>query len=483
MAYLKGNDGTVYPTWPMWVLSAVIVVDAVDMSILRGVLPHIQEDFELSDFQLGLLSFAFIFVNTLVAIPAGWVADRFRRNRLIGWTLVSWSLLSASAAGAWNFGSLFAARAALGFGQAIDDPASTSMLADYYPADVRGRMFSVQQIAGIAGGGIGIGLAGAIASGIGWRWAFLIMGIPGSLVALACFRLREPRRGEADGIIVAERSPTAGLGMVELSKLATRELVSELKVIFGIPTMRYILVGISAALFTASGVGAWLTIYHDRYSGMSAAEAAGATAGVLALGGIAGTLWGGRTADIVMARVGGMSGRIVVVVQSIFGCLVFFLLSFSVPMVPLRLLLQAVGMFAGAMAFPGLRSAMMDVTPAESRGVGVSAFALTSALFGTAAAPPIVGFLSDQLDSLVGAFYVVTPPVMIGALILLRAKDTIERDAMQLVTAMAEQSQAAAAALDAAVAAHDHHDPEHDPDQPPAEVAVSDAPEGATDDA
>jgi sugar phosphate permease len=83
------------------------------------------------------------------------------------------------------------------------------------------------------------------------------------------------------------------------------------------------LVGVSVLLFTASGIGAWLTIYHHRYSGMSEGEAAGVTASILVLGGIAGTLWGGRMADRVFGRMRG--GRIVVVVQAIIACMVLFI--------------------------------------------------------------------------------------------------------------------------------------------------------------
>ena len=166
---------------PLVLLSAVTLVDQVDTSILRGVLPLIQDDFDLADWQLGALGFAFVFVNALAGIPAGWVADRVRRTRLIGWTLLSWSALSVLSAISRSFGQLFVARATLGFGQAIDDPASTSLLADTYPAQVRGRVFSVQQVTSFVGAGIGIGLGGVVGGAFGWQWAFALVGMPGSL--------------------------------------------------------------------------------------------------------------------------------------------------------------------------------------------------------------------------------------------------------------------------------------------------------------
>src|SRR5688572_9690766 len=147
---------------PLAVLALVNLVDQTDTNILRGVLPFIEDEFHTSDFQLGALGFAFVFINALATIPAGWLADRVRRTRLIGFTLFSWSGLSALSAAAGSYLQLFGARASLGFGQAIDDPASTSLLADYYPAEVRGRVFSAQQVTSFIGAGIGIGLGGVV---------------------------------------------------------------------------------------------------------------------------------------------------------------------------------------------------------------------------------------------------------------------------------------------------------------------------------
>ena len=89
----------------MVLLGLVNLVDQVDMAILRGVLPILEDEWSLTDLQLGLLGFAFIVVNTLATIPAGWVADNYRRNKVMGWTLVSWTGLITLSATA-EFGQL-----------------------------------------------------------------------------------------------------------------------------------------------------------------------------------------------------------------------------------------------------------------------------------------------------------------------------------------------------------------------------------------
>ena len=435
---------------PLIVLSLVAFVDQVDTNILRGVLPHVTEEFRLSDFEAGLLGFAFVFVNAIATIPAGWVADRYRRTHIIGWTLLSWSGLSALSAVAMNFPSLFAARAALGIGQAVDDPSSTSLLSDYYPAHIRGRVFSYQQISVFLGGGIGLGLGGVVAAALSWRWAFALVGMPGSIIAFLCFRLREPRRGEGDGrvmtpveddgIVVGGHDAggsTAGMSIGVFLREALSSLTSELRMIFGIRTMRYVLIGVGIMLFSVAGIGYWLTIYHSRYSGMTEAQAAGVTAGTLAISGMIGTLGGGRLADRVYGA--GPAGRIRLVSNAIIICAATFMVSFLQPNVPARIALQFIGVLAISSALPALRASMMDVVPAESRGVSASAFALTSTVFGSALAPPLLGLLSDAIGSLVGAFYIVFPPIVIGSLILRRAQHTIAEDAMKILQSLSER--------------------------------------------
>jgi MFS family permease len=109
--------------------------------------------------------------------------------------------------------------------------------------------------------------------------------------------------------------------------------------------------------------------------------------------------------------------------------------------VALRILLQFIGVVAAAGAAPGLRAAMTDVVPPESRGVGASAMALTTSVFGTALAPVLVGAVSTLTGSLVAAFYITFPPVIFGLMLLLRARHTLEDDARAIVTAIVEENQ------------------------------------------
>jgi MFS family permease len=445
--------GRRFPLWPLLVMAGVSLIDQIDTAVARGVLPVLEDEWHLSDTQLGLITSVFVVVATIATIPAGWVADHYRRTRVIGWTLLSWSGLILLSATAVNYVNLLVARAIMGVGQAVDDPASTSYLGDSYPARMRGRVFSATQVSFFLGTGIGLALGGWIGETFGWRWAFAVVGLPGAVVAIAAFRLREPRRGEAElpesmtweeiaalpPREVTHASGAEGLSPGEFARLASTELISQLRMIFGIRTMRYVLIGVAALLFTVAGISTWLPIYYERYSDMSVTRATAVVGVVLGVGGLIGTIGGGWFSDQYHHRWKG--GRIVIVVWSAVLCAALFMISFAVEPVGLRIALQFVGVVAAAGCAPGLRASMTDVVPPDSRGVGASAMALTSSLLGTALAPVLVGAVSSLTGSLVTAFYVTFPPVILGLLLLLRARHTLEDDARAIVTAIYEENQ------------------------------------------
>lgn len=431
-----------YGLWPMIFLGGVNLVDWTDMAIVRGIAPVLEDEWGINDFQIGLLSFVFVVVNAVATIPAGWLADNMVRTRIIGFTMASWSGLILLSATAINYVHLLFARAVMGIGQSFDDPATTSLMGDYYPPDKRARAFSLQQVAVFAGMGLGTSLGGLVATTLGWRWAFVLVGMPGSVLAFLAFRLGEPARGgtEATGAQPPAPVPRQREPFGQFVPKMIDELRSELRFIFGIRTMRYLIIGISALLFTVTGLATWLPIYHERYSGMSVREATAVTGGVLGLGGIIGTFFGGWLADRFLAQ-RGPATRIHITVAGGTICAVLYLVSFAVPFVGLRLLLQFVGILAGATATPGLRAAMLDVVPAQSRGVGASAFALCSIVLGTAMAPPVVGLISHLTGSLVAAFYITFPAVLVGMAFLVLATKTIVQDASQMLAAMLARQQ------------------------------------------
>ena len=431
----------------MWVLGMVIMVDQIDQNIVRGVISQIQDDFHVNDAQIGVLLSAFVLVNGLVTVPAGYLADRWNRSRTIGHTVVGWSLITMMTAAAPTFGVLIGMRALLGFGQAITEPSSASLLSDYYPTSQRGRVFSNQQVMVFIGFGLGIALGGAIGSEFGWRAAFLVVGPPSLVVAGLAYTLKEPKRGAGDRMHVDATAAHDGeVEHVELFENGFRQFVRDMvrglrddfRTIWQITTLRYALVGVSALMFTVAGIGAWLPQFHERFSDMTEKQATGMVGALIIFGGIPGVLFGGHLADRFATRVKG--ARVAIPAYCIFVGNTVLILSYLPVPAALSVLLQLVGIFAITTAIPALRAGMADAVPAHLRGAGFGAFNLVSILFGAAAAPIIVGALADVWNLRV-AFLIVSPPVYVGAWILFLARNHLDADAMKIFEAVVRAMQ------------------------------------------
>ena len=426
----------------MWVLGMVIMVDQIDQNVVRGVISQIQADFHVNDAQIGVLLSAFVLVNGLVTVPAGYLADRWNRSRTIGHTVVGWSLITMLTAAAQTFGVLVGMRALLGFGQAVTEPSSASLLSDYYPTSRRGRVFSNQQVMVFIGFGLGIALGGAVGSEFGWRAAFLVVGPPSLVVAGLAYSLKEPKRGAGDRMHVdatagddteAEHVKLFEDGFRQFVRDMARGLRDDFRTILQITTLRYALVGISALMFTVAGIGAWLPQFHERFSGMTEKQATGLVGALIIFGGIPGVLFGGHLADRFATRVKG--ARVAIPAYCIFVGNTFLILSYLPVPAAASVFFQLLGIFAITTAIPALRAGMADAVPAHLRGAGFGAFNLVSILFGAAAAPIIVGALADVWNLRV-AFLIVSPPVYIGAWILFLARNHLDADAMKIFEAV-----------------------------------------------
>ena len=436
--------------WPMWVLGLVIFIDQVDQNILRGVVTPLKHDLGIGDLQIGVLLTAYTIVNGVITVPAGYLADRWNRSRTIGHTIVAWSGLTALTAAMPTYGSLLAIRSALGFGQAVTEPSAASLVGDYYPQEQRGKAFSVQQCLLLAGIGVGIGIGGIVGATLGWRAAFLVVGTPGVLIAVAVYRLREPARGAADRLHLGldgedhEQVEVSHGLFKEGFRTFVRDLLAGLRAdartILGIPTMRFALVGVSALLFTINAIGAALPQFYERDLGVGKGSAEALVGVLVVVGGIPGVMLGGRFADRYMTRVRGARMAIPAYCLLV-GSALFGISYLWVPFTP-AFALELVGIFVMSMAIPALRAGLTDAVPANLRGAGFGFFNLASIVFG-GMAPLLVFGISQATGDLRIALLVCSPPIFAGALVLLRARDHLDEDAARIfqaiVTAMQEQ--------------------------------------------
>src|SRR3954447_24861568 len=185
---------------PLILLTAVLAVDQADRYLLSSVFPLLKDDFGLTDGQLGSLSAAFLLVATLGSLPFGVLVDRTRRTRVAAWGAALWSVAMLATGLASSYAALFLARMGLGVAESSYTPASFSLLTDYYPVEERSRVLGIYQVGAVLGF-LGLPVGGLIATSWGWRAAFHLYALMGFVVAVLVWRLHEPARGVADGLL------------------------------------------------------------------------------------------------------------------------------------------------------------------------------------------------------------------------------------------------------------------------------------------
>jgi MFS family permease len=455
--------------WPMWVIGFTLLIDGMDQYIVRGASDQIKTAFHVGDTAIGLLFSAFILINGIVTLPAGYLGDRWNRTRAMALTIVLWSFISAlgGLVPTGAFGLLVVIRASLGFGQAVTDPSGSSVIADYYGTERRGRAFSIQQCLSYVGLGMGLAIGGAIGPllhGHGWRLAFFVSIIPGLVVAYLCWRLPEPSRGSADRAtvtgsgqmeIAAEaRPPLFPHGFRHFARDMGQGLRKDVGTILRIPTMRYALVGVSTVGFVVTAVATWMPNFYQNQLHQTQQAANGAFGALAILGGIPGTIVGGWIADRWVNRF--LGARVVIPAVCIVISAALFMVSFIPMAFGLVFVVQLAGFMAATACVPALRAGLSDAAPAHLRGAGFGAFNLAAVVFGSAAAPLVTSAIAEQFgDNYRTAFLLILPIAFLGAACLMLARKHIEADAAKVFEAVvmamaAEQQLEAAYAAEAA---------------------------------
>jgi MFS family permease len=183
----------------------------LDRQILTLLVPPIKADLGITDTQISLLQgFSFALFFSVMAIPFGWAVDRYNRKNLVAIGIATWSLATVYSGLSNSFTELLIARVLVGVGEATLMPAAYSILADYFPPHQRGRAFGVFMMSVFLGGGGALLFGGMILHALAgletvvlplvgatslWKAAFIVVGAPGLLVAVAMLTVKEPRRG------------------------------------------------------------------------------------------------------------------------------------------------------------------------------------------------------------------------------------------------------------------------------------------------
>jgi MFS family permease len=287
----------------------------------------------------------------------------------------------------------------LGIGEASYAPAGTSLLGDFFPRKIRGRIMAIWSAGSAFGIAAGFAGGGLIAAAFGWRPAFFVTAVPGLVIAVLAFRIREPLRGAAE-----EDGPR--LERVHDASLST---------MFGllrIATLRNTILAQTALFFVLGADAYWLPTYLTRRFDMTVGQAGTLSGAVIVVGGLVGTLVGGYLADWRRKRtpradleisIAGFVAAAVLVGLALVAPATYFVPLFLLAVVSLYL-------YTGPFTAIG-----QNVVVPSMRGSAVTLTLLIAHLFGDSYAAAAVGLLSDALGSLQLALLIVSPVALLLA--------------------------------------------------------------------
>lgn len=267
--------------YAVYALSAFVLVNVfafVDRQILAVLAEDIKADLGLSDAELGFIFGTAISVFYVIfSIPLARLADVWTRKNVLAGCVAAWSAMIFLTGCARSFVSFAVFRAGVGVGEAGCWPALMSLIADYFSPRLRSTAMSIAAAGVPIGGGLGLLLGGYVLDawhglypdpanaplGLkGWQVAFFVVAVPGPFLALWLWSLREPQRGQNEGLVEAVPS-----GAQPRPFVATiTELAATLPVLSLVPMSRHagaarrIILNLAIAFALAGGAAGLIAV-------------------------------------------------------------------------------------------------------------------------------------------------------------------------------------------------------------------------------
>lgn len=281
------NFSAAYQSWVLFMLCLAFTLNFIDRNVILVLAQSIKAEFHLSDFQLGALGgFFFGVLYTTCGIPIARLCERHNRVKVLSLALTIWSMMTALCGFASGFWQLALCRIGVGMGEAGCAPPAQSIISDYFSAKRRATAMSIYAMGVPLGSLIGVVGGGWLAQDLGWRAAFVLVGLPGIGLALIMrLTLKNPPRGGSEPL-----DPHVTATAVPSLRAVLRKLMAR-------PSFVHICIGFSLSNIAGYGIANFIITYFLREFRLglkTTSTTVGIIAGLAAMGG---TLAGGLMAD------------------------------------------------------------------------------------------------------------------------------------------------------------------------------------------
>jgi len=383
--YLFSKGYTHYIFILLWLL---YFFDYVDRMVVVSLFPFLKRDWGLTDAQCGALVSAVYWAIVLFSFPISIVIDRWSRKKSIGIMAVLWSLATMACAFTKSFGQLFAARTAIGLGEAGYAPGGTAMISALYPEKRRAFMVGLWNMSIPLGMAAGIVAGGFIATHWGWKNAFGIVALPGLLIAILFFFVKDYKTVGLEQTIQPEAS--------ESSVSPAKKKMSKMDIVRAFsrtPSLLLTYLGFAGMMFLAISLSTFLPLYFQRVHGAPLQKASLLTSGIMLMA-IIGSPLGGWIADRWMRR--RIQARLLVpAISALLTAVIYFcgMHLFSGGSVQYAILI--LGGISSMVFASSAIAVTQDVVHPGLRAISYALCVIAQNLLGSSLGPIVTGILSD----------------------------------------------------------------------------------------
>jgi MFS family permease len=411
------------PLFPLVVLFGLNAVDELDDTAFSVLTPEIRRSFGLHVSGVLTLVALIEVVAIVLGLPLAYWADRRSRVRIATAGATLWGGFSLLTGLAPSLGVLAGARAGAGAGRAVVTPTHFSVLADYYPVDIRPKVFGTHRAANSVGQFTGPIMAGALAYWFGWRAPFIAFAVPTSIFVILALRLREPPRGAHERRAVGADEEAA------LTEEDPAGLGEGWRMLWSIRSLRRIWYSLPFATAVIIGFGSLFAIFYEQEFGLNPAQR-GLAAAVTEPAQILGLMAGMPIANRLLRRDPALVLRFVALVGVVLAAC-FAMLSVT-PYLLVVIAMNTVIAAATAVLQPGVFSILSLAMPPRVRSLG---FAMSALWFLPGLALyPAIGHLADTHGVRL-ALFVLAVPLVVAGFLLASAGRFVDADILRARTA------------------------------------------------
>ena len=416
--------------YPLLLLFGLNAVDELDRAAFGVLLPNIREHFNL-DLSTMLAIVALSSVAALaLQVPIAQLADRSKRIPIAVVGALVWGLFSGLTGIAMGVIVLTVARSGSSLGKAVVDPTHNSLIADYYPIEVRAKVFSFHRSANAVGAFVGPLSAGFLAHYFGWRTPFLIFTIPTVILAIMAIKLREPIRG------FWERKAMGVTDEVANTEEEAPSFSESWRTVQKVQSLRRIWYSLPFLATGLIGFGTLASLLYDQEFGLD--ERARGIAAAIAepfqlVGLIVGARWltkkfAGNVAGLT--KVAGYVSLVAAVASAAFAL---------APNIYIAVAVNCAISASLAVLGPATFAVLSLAIPPRARATGFSVASLW--IIPGLAILPMIGWIADKTSIRIGMLTMI-PLFLIGGLIQLSIRNVIMDDIGQVWQSAAARSEA-----------------------------------------